>query len=288
MKGSKSGSGSPPPARSGRGCASAARVGLRFTSACAERTRPGGCGSGRGAVHLRLRGADGSSPRSTPLIVGSPPPARSGRFREQGPGRPARFTSACAERTRRTAAAGDRAPVHLRLRGADAAMSRTIWRSAGSPPPARSGLGRVVGELGGGRFTSACAERTLATLFPCRKRSVHLRLRGADIGRVSSTSAWTGSPPPARSGPHQVVLVPAVQRFTSACAERTRQPATCLQAPTVHLRLRGADQFFASPSHAAVGSPPPARSGRGIRGAQPGLSRFTSACAERTLRELRR
>ncbi len=172
--------GSPPPARSGQEVQGSKGGPVRFTSACAERTRGrvGACVTVM--VHLRLRGADGWPVMPMAPRPGSPPPARSGHEGGAHDVRNLRFTSACAERTLVPNGRSAPQPVHLRLRGADIFKVHCPTSRNGSPPPARSGPALVLGTAGGGRFTSACAERTRSAFRVIPSAPVHLRLRGAD------------------------------------------------------------------------------------------------------------
>ncbi len=234
-------SGSPPPARSGRGPGDPVRARLRFTSACAERTLEERMRMVRSPVHLRLRGADTPRGMTPSARAGSPPPARSGPARSADGVRPRRFTSACAERTGRRRPCRSGRPVHLRLRGADHVPAAGAPALSGSPPPARSGrLAERARELGV-RFTSACAERTCCCRSDGVSAAVHLRLRGADEIEDVYGTEFGGSPPPARSGPCPATAAVGMKWFTSACAERTAGPGAGRAPWSVHLRLRGAD-----------------------------------------------
>ncbi len=194
-----------------------------------------------------------------------------------------RFTSACAERTPPSSPLNRGISVHLRLRGADDDVPERPEREHGSPPPARSGRRDVPDHLALRRFTSACAERTGRGRSASPPAAVHLRLRGADRANRNGTSTLTGSPPPARSGPRARPTDVVIDRFTSACAERTLVHPAILGYQAVHLRLRGADSTRSGRPGGSSGSPPPARSGLRSRAGTALPQRFTSACAERTV-----
>ncbi len=134
------------------------------------------------------------------------------------------------------------------------------------------------------RFTSARAERTHWRRGSRRRRTVHLRSRGEDDGRLTITVLSGGSPPLARRGPPTIKLAALLLRFTSARAERTgwRWRRAC--RPSVHLRSRGEDAGAAACATPVTGSPPLARRGHVVGEGDGLLRRFTSARAERTAR----
>ncbi len=222
--------GSPPHAR-GKGRRPAdLRPGWRFTPACAGKGngsfRPG---AGR-TVHPRMRGERCGYPRGLDDEFGSPPHAR-GKVGER-PFRhlPHRFTPACAGKGGRCWMRRWRLSVHPRMRGERAAGVVQIAAPAGvagndgrvviigSPPHAR-GKGLDAHPFHPlPRFTPACAGKGSKYDGGTYGYPVHPRMRGERS--AASRSAWTaaGSPPHARGKGLPVIVVPAVQRFTPACA----------------------------------------------------------------------
>ena len=193
------GFGSPPLARSRRHVGVPVVERGRITSARAEPTKGQHGAGGRAPDHLRSRGADDNSIDVDGALVGSPPLARSRRRTRGDRRRVRRITSARAEPTIRACLPRRRATDHLRSRGADPAAVSARSFTDGSPPLARSRRSRRRAPAAPSRITSARAEPTNHTLTWEELMADHLRSRGADSGDAGTESAFSGSPPLARS-----------------------------------------------------------------------------------------
>ncbi len=217
-------SGSPPPARRALGTEDRQRLPVRFTSACAESTRAVGGKHRRSPVHLRLRGEHVRIQGAVGLPFGSPPPARRAHRAAPAVQPRVRFTSACAESTRRREDVSVRRAVHLRLRGEHGPRTGRWDADYGSPPPARRAQRDAALNAVLFRFTSACAESTRTAPSSRSPRPVHLRLRGEHGEDGRPRGFMCGSPPPARRAPARPSGLAPLRRFTSACAESTPVP----------------------------------------------------------------
>ena len=129
------------------------------------------------------------------MPTGSPPLGRRGQRGLRPPLARRRLTSARAERT---------------------IESLATCRISGSPPLARRGLrrGRILSPVV--RFTSAPAERTLKNPSARATGRAHLRSRGDDRADVGPLTVVYGSPPLARRGQADVLLLKDGLRITSA------------------------------------------------------------------------
>ncbi len=239
--------GSPPPARRGQPPLHRRGSGLRFTSACAERTGPRSACTRPAPVHLRLRGEDSVPLSSHSVRAGSPPPARRGRQSHMNRTRNTRFTSACAERTgHRRRRRGSRS-VHLRLRGEDpsrpavlGALCRFVIQ--GTPvmhPPESTGAAQPL--AGTDRRTAAhlCRRGGQARTMPLRTVAAHLRSHGERESCSNPALTWGGLPPLARRARHLRRPGRHARRPTSACAESASRRSRACWLISAHLCLRG-------------------------------------------------
>ncbi len=114
--------GSPPRVRSRLSRSGSAVLITGITSACAEQTRALPTPRRWPRDHLRVCGADETTPATGYTPVGSPPRVRSRPLVPAQSQNGGRITSACAEQTRRLLS-GDRVPRdHLRVCGADSCI----------------------------------------------------------------------------------------------------------------------------------------------------------------------
>ncbi len=277
-------SGSPPPARRARILAEMLHATERFTSACAESTRKRVPTSVGWTVHLRLRGEHRARWLDSHTPSGSPPPARRARKTWDFPSPRRWFTSACAESTDPARHVPHGEPVHLRLRGEHSSAVASGAAGGGSPPPARRARPGEQDHHVGRRFTSACAESTGSSSGIWGNTAVHLRLRGEHMVCRKRMAFRSGSPPPARRARAGAGAGGHGHRFTSACAESTPGPRSTRRSRAVHLRLRGEHSSAVVIRASTIGSPPPARRARHVTMRRARWRRFTSACAESTLR----
>ena len=152
----------------------------------------------------------------------------------------------------------------------------------GSSPPARGTL--VHDHLGRGavRFIPACAGNTPRFPCPARPRAVHPRLRGEHPLANTIFTNPPGSSPPARGTLCDAEDGTQKGRFIPACAGNTggATPMPCHRS--VHPRLRGEHRRRKTPRSSGLGSSPPARGTREMRGWSTLLARFIPACAGNT------
>ena len=238
-----------------------------ITSACAEQTTTNSTSSSTTWDHLRVCGADKrlGIPEGEPW--GSPPRVRS-RRRAARVGRLSRgITSACAEQTWGPDNVQVPTRDHLRVCGADHLDVQRRGTIEGSPPRVRSRRGHQYELSEALWITSACAEQTPELRNPGFWGWDHLRVCGADSGRLAMWDRTAGSPPRVRS------------RHVHGYAR--------MGHARDHLRVCGAD---VSPSlrHATVdGSPPRVRSRPVVYVGVGQMAGITSACAEQTLMPVR-
>ena len=149
-------------------------------SACAERTCRASERPSRNRDHLRVCGADLLNGSVLESDMGSSPRVRSGRDAREVVRRVIGIISACAERTRRRSRPVGRWWDHLRVCGADHALSSESSLMQGSSPRVRSGPGERAHRILLSGIISACAERTPTVMpGPAGPRD-HLRVCGAD------------------------------------------------------------------------------------------------------------
>ena len=276
--------GSPPRVRSRPVVRFVQVVAEGITSACAEQTSTT-CDKGtQTGDHLRVCGADKTTPQPLVPPVGSPPRVRSRPAGSVSAPMPWRITSACAEQTAFTVAGAALLGDHLRVCGADCYADKHTNVNPGSPPRVRSRLERGLEPSGHHGITSACAEQTHTSSASGEPASDHLRVCGADLANASVMRISSGSPPRVRSRQGHVLPSRCGAGITSACAEQTsRRSARRTRSPD-HLRVCGADEVGVTPSASELGSPPRVRSRHHVvpvRGCDRGI---TSACAEQTSR----
>ena len=227
-------------------------------------------------------GAD--SKTKPPLIscAGSSPRVRSRQWCALLPGRLPGIISACAEQTLSNAGCPTRRRDHLRVCGADSALSPAEAPARGSSPRVRSRLdllGELAGALG---IISACAEQT--TVHGTRRPHCwdHLRVCGADTPHWCCSTASRGSSPRVRSrrkGGHDE---PSRYGIISACAEQTTSQYPTGAPRGDHLRVCGADAELGAAGEDRAGSSPRVRSRRRLEIPRQSRIRIISACAEQT------
>ena len=173
--------------------------GLGITSACAEQTSRAARCSSAWRDHLRVCGADWCEPCHRRPLSGSPPRVRSRRTVRCGSTCRGRITSACAEQTGPWGISIGVAGDHLRVCGADGKPYDRWEPGGGSSPRVRSRphLGR--GRGGRDRIISACAEQTSPRWTSVPAAGDHLRVCGADRGRLVRLQGGQGSSPRVRS-----------------------------------------------------------------------------------------
>ena len=213
--------GSPPRVRSRPQHYQQAGVGAGITSACAEQTTCSCCASTSAGDHLRVCGADRVAVQGDGLLQGSPPRVRSRHRRRLQRHLFHGITSACAEQTRSSRAAGSRTGDHLRVCGADLAQSLFDPLDQGSPPRVRSRRSERRERADGRGITSACAEQTPCFQAFRSSRWDHLRVCGADTDDDYNGTYSTGSPPRVRSRRGVTRGENGELGITSACAEQT-------------------------------------------------------------------
>ena len=137
----------------------------RITSACAEQTAMRRRPICAPRDHLRVCGADCSPPSCAPSCAGSPPRVRSRRSLVPVLWGTSWITSACAEQTAGLANKAVTHADHLRVCGADMALSALPSLNLGSPPRVRSRPATASASPWATGITSACAEQTV--VFYC-------------------------------------------------------------------------------------------------------------------------
>ena len=185
--------GSPPRVRSRRNNLLQGSNPRGITSACAEQTSRAARCSSAWRDHLRVCGADWCEPCHRRPLSGSPPRVRSRRTVRCGSTCRGRITSACAEQTGPWGISIGVAGDHLRVCGADGKPYDRWEPGGGSSPRVRSRphLGR--GRGGRDRIISACAEQTSPRWTSVPAAGDHLRVCGADRGRLVRLQGGQGS-----------------------------------------------------------------------------------------------
>ena len=166
--------------------------------------------------------------------------------------------------------------------GADDVYEEVSVSRWGSPPRVRSRRERLraYGRLE--RITSACAEQTTASTIRMWINGDHLRVCGADHGKIHATIRRRGSPPRVRSRLGVTTGVVGMIGITSACAEQTTTTRVGRLPLRDHLRVCGADQAGWKVHPIEGGSPPRVRSRLQAPARALHRRRITSACAEQT------
>ena len=217
-----------------------------------------------------------------PATDAPPPPARREHRAQREACPMGRTTSACAERTLESRASRITGAHHLRLRGENERVLRSMPVFRAPPPPARREPAPAAVPESALRTTSACAERTRPAPQAARTSPHHLRLRGENETACHSRHWSIAPPPPARRELVRQRLPGEYGRTTSACAERTARWRWRPRRPPHHLRLRGENIPAALGTRPSRAPPPPARRERRRELDDRPLVRTTSACAERT------
>src|ERR1019366_8395099 len=152
---------------------------------------------------------------------GSPPPARGAPLPGCRPSHSWWITPACAGSTLCRGPRCPHAPDHPRLRGEHRRMPVDPSPVQGSPPPARGALALQARRHAEIRITPACAGSTSSRLSAKSLMVDHPRLRGEHAVSWTSMPTCTGSPPPARGAPLQLLDYRVDLRITPACAGST-------------------------------------------------------------------
>ena len=206
-------------------------------------------------------GADLASVSMAAAWAGSSPRVRSGRSGRQDHAGRGRIISACAERTAYPQAHITGQRDHLRVCGADEAITAIIGPAPGSSPRVRSGRGWSRGCRRACGIISACAERTAAPLMASVTMGDHLRVCGADVVVRRPLPDDSGSSPRVRSGRSSSSWRCTAAGIISACAEWTTNRNTMPITIKDHLRVCGADDVMLPVLRYRMGSSPRVRSG---------------------------
>jgi len=280
--GTRSCTGSPPPARGAHLGEGDGKGDGRITPACAGST-PLTVYRSRGAPdHPRLRGEHQLGVVGHGVGSGSPPPARGAPAAPEGGALPVRITPACAGSTRRRLRTVPARTDHPRLRGEHQRAGRAIGKPRGSPPPARGALRRRAGGLVDSRITPACAGSTGGKYVNPWPGSDHPRLRGEHIPSSPLLRCIAGSPPPARGAQLTRHLHQEAVRITPACAGSTSSVSSVMVRVPDHPRLRGEHTHGETSTRMRGGSPPPARGAHRVVDTEALVGRITPACAGST------
>ena len=125
--------------------------------------------------------------------------------------------------------------------GADSNTTQPYGAPDGSSPRVRSRPHMTLPLLARKGIISACAEQTPASMAWRSERRDHLRVCGADVGRVVPDDSEEGSSPRVRSRRPKRRAPMAGRGVISACAEQTARSYRFRPAPRDHLRVCGAD-----------------------------------------------
>ena len=181
---------------------------------------------------------------------GSPPRVR-GRLIYTFAGRSCtRFTPACAGKTTVSESNLKTEAVHPRVCGEDDRASQILFSRSGSPPRVR-GRQRLDCNIEAvrDRFTPACAGKTTVSESNLKTEAVHPRVCGEDDRAFADfhASSRSGSPPRVRGRLGFVSISFAnCERFTPACAGKTRSAMNRPIQTAVHPRVCGEDKVSAN------------------------------------------
>ena len=211
---------------------------------------------------------------------GSPPRAWRAAGLSFGGSPVVRFTSTCVESRHGRRVRRAEPPVHLHVRGEQAALDVSVELRIGSPPRAWRAELYIINGQEVFWFTSTCVESRINVMSTSSSASVHLHVRGEQTTSRSPSRGTRGSPPRAwRAGaPRQSKT--AQGRFTSTCVESSPSLAAGRGLLAVHLHVRGEQAELISSSVARSGSPPRAWRAAAAGGGLARLARFTSTCVE--------
>src|ERR1019366_8344223 len=213
--------GSPPPARGAPSDAGRPEPGPGITPDCAGSTGTSSTATCRNTDHPRLRGEHLFQAVGQVTHGGSPPPARGARCVVDLDAHMHRITPACAGSTAAALGLQGRSADHPRLRGEHRRMPVDPSPVQGSPPTARGALALQARRHAEIRITPACAGSTSSRLSAKSLMVDHPRLRGEHAVSWTSMPTCTGSPPPARGAPLQLLDYRVDLRITPACAGST-------------------------------------------------------------------
>ncbi len=141
------------------------------------------------------------------------------------------ITPACAGRTGRPCKSLMPRRDHPRVRGENTAGMGGWPSTPGSPPRARGEPPAPCSRPPGRRITPACAGRTPQSSRRTDQAPDHPRVRGENIRRQTTSTAYPGSPPRARGEHPATPPSSPAERITPACAGRT-----CGSPPTAASR----------------------------------------------------
>ena len=171
------------------------------------------------------------------------------------------------------------APVHPRIRGERCGSPCRRSSGHGSSPHTRGTLGEVAAQLAHGRFIPAYAGNAKARLKSRKPCSVHPRIRGERIPRVSLIHKTIGSSPHTRGTLSLAIDEEVKVRFIPAYAGNAPVSAAARLPATVHPRIRGERVNAGNGKNADTGSSPHTRGTPIIRKAAYLKCRFIPAYA---------
>ena len=274
------------------------RVWMRFTPTCVGTMNTQFPSASPLTVHPHVRGDDFLDPRILGYTSGSPPRAW-GRCRARTTGNPPhRFTPTCVGTIAGEAEAKGGKSVHPHVRGDDAALSRSMIDSFGSPPRAWGRWDRQLVHRPAARFTPTCVGTIWNSAKHTPVRPVHPHVRGDDGGHhgrpaplavhphVRGDDSFAdpvreiagGSPPRAWGRSERYGRPGAGGRFTPTCVGTIATGTWEAGRRSVHPHVRGDDSLWSSGASFSHGSPPRAWGRWSSRRNRAFASRFTPTC----------
>ena len=278
--------------------------GDRLIPACAGKTRWRPWAPTRATAHPRVCGENGRMGGTPGRPSGSSPRVR-GKLGEReggevGPG----LIPACAGKTRRHAAASDRARAHPRVCGENRRGTSSPLSGCGSSPRVRGKLlvvrvaqhhrgssprvrgkpahRRDRGRRGG--LIPACAGKTDRLHWTTPPRRAHPRVCGENLVQDRVRENTAGSSPRVRGKPPYPGSARRSPGLIPACAGKTTYPCESSSAIPAHPRVCGENTRRSAHQSVGQGSSPRVRGKRERADLQAARVRLIPACAGKTLR----
>ena len=170
-----------------------------------------------------------------------------------------RFIPACAGNSPESEITTAKKPVHPRVCGEQAALSRLIVLIDGSSPRVRGTGCRQIASVERRRFIPACAGNRRVTVAQAFPRAVHPRVCGEQPQRRGQARGISGSSPRVRGTDLRAVLVLLSRRFIPACAGNSSASRVISPCRSVHPRVCGEQHRPRAVSTWTCGSSPRVR-----------------------------
>ena len=213
--------------------------GRRFIPACAGNISKTGTGRTEDTVHPRVCGEHNKLAKSMRQLGGSSPRVRGTLRYQRHKGRPPRFIPACAGNISCRYGTGTYQSVHPRVCGEHLPADAGEALANGSSPRVRGTSQAARWGCTGRRFIPACAGNICPPVPSNSIMTVHPRVCGEHLGRLSRPAPTFGSSPRVRGTYKSTVRPCLILRFIPACAGNISSGSRRRDELSVHPRVCG-------------------------------------------------